>query len=89
MRNMEASAGGLQPAENGLLLSELPIGSSGIIKSLAMNGLARMRLLDLGFVPGTRVEAVRRSPFGDPVAFRVRGTLIALRREESDKIILE
>lgn len=52
----------------------------------ACQGLTRRRFLDLGITPGTEIEAVMRSPFGDPVAYRVRDSLIALRREQADWI---
>ena len=55
-------------------LTALPIGKSAIIAGLKAKGLMRRRLLDLGLVPATTIEAVRRSPAGDPVAYRVRGT---------------
>lgn len=51
-----------------------------------LRGLARSRLLDLGFVPGTVLEIDLVSPGGDPVAYRVRGASIALRREQSERI---
>ncbi|NTU65007.1 MAG: ferrous iron transport protein A, partial [Chloroflexi bacterium] len=50
------------------------------------HGAERRRLLDLGIVPGTVVRAEIASPSGDPIAYRVRGALIALRREQSDFI---
>lgn len=56
------------------------------ITSINIEGVMRRRLLDLGFVPGTVVEIIRRSPLGDPIAFRVSQTTIALRKEESMKI---
>ncbi|WP_370873487.1 FeoA family protein [Peribacillus cavernae] len=56
------------------------------IVSLNLEGVMRRRLLDLGFVPGAVVEVVRKSPLGDPIAFRVSQTTIALRKEESSKI---
>ncbi len=56
--------------------------------SLTAEGLVRRRLLDLGFVPGTAVQGVRRSPFGDPTAYMVRGSIIALRGEDADRIIV-
>jgi Fe2+ transport system protein FeoA len=40
-------------------------------------------LLDLGFVPGTEVSVELKSPNGDPTAYRVRGAVIALRREQA------
>ena len=54
---------------------------SGI--SVACQGLQRRRLLDLGVVPGTRIQARMRSPLGDPVAYDVRGALVALRRRQA------
>ncbi|MCM3444462.1 ferrous iron transport protein A (plasmid) [Metabacillus halosaccharovorans] len=56
------------------------------ITSLLLEGVMRRRLLDLGFVPGAIVEVVRKSPLGDPIAFRVSQTTVALRKEESMKI---
>jgi len=52
----------------------------------ALQGPQRRRLLDLGLVPGTLVEAELDSAGGDPVAYRIRGALIALRREQSQWI---
>lgn len=49
----------------------------------ACRGAARRRLLDLGFVPGTPVEVDLVSPGGDPTAYRVRGAVVALRREQA------
>lgn len=55
----------------------------------AFQGPQRRRLLDLGLVPGTRVEAELRSASGDPVAFRVRGALIALRKDQARWILVD
>jgi DtxR family transcriptional regulator, Mn-dependent transcriptional regulator len=46
----------------------------------------RRRLMDLGFVPGTWVEVEMISPAGDPTAYRVRGTVVALRRQQAGLI---
>ncbi|OIK09192.1 ferrous iron transport protein A [Bacillus sp. MUM 116] len=56
------------------------------ITSIQLEGVIRRRLLDLGFVKDALVEVVRKSPLGDPIAFRVSQTIIALRKEESSKI---
>ncbi|MCM3691161.1 FeoA family protein [Neobacillus niacini] len=56
------------------------------ITSLNLEGVMRRRLLDLGFVAGAIVEVIRKSPLGDPIAFRVSQTTIALRKEESSQI---
>jgi len=52
-------------------------------------GLARRRLLDLGFVPGTKVRAELCSVGGDPMAFRVRNTLIVLRKAQAAHILVK
>ena len=57
--------------------------------SPACQGLQRRRLLGLGFVPGTEVTAEMSSPLGDPIGYRVRGALIALRRIQAEWILVE
>jgi DtxR family Mn-dependent transcriptional regulator len=54
--------------------------------SPACRGPERRRLLDLGFVPGTLVEVDMISPVGDPTAYRVRGSVVALRRAQANLI---
>ena len=45
------------------------------------------RLLEMGFLEGSSFEVVHEAPLGgNPIAVRVRGTLIALRREEAGAI---
>lgn len=69
-------------------LSQLALGSRGRVVSIASGcrGLQRRRLLDLGLVPGTVVEAELSSLGRDPTAYRIRGALIALRRAQADQI---
>ncbi|MFP4015455.1 MAG: ferrous iron transport protein A [Halanaerobiales bacterium] len=69
-----------------MLMSNLPIGGSGEITELAAKGKQRRRLLDLGLIPGTTVIARRKSPSGDPIAYLIRGTVLALRKEETDLV---
>ncbi len=69
-------------------LHELPIGEKATVVSLTTSGTTRRRMLDLGIVPTSTIEAVRKSPAGDPVAYRVRGAVIALRKEEAQHIIV-
>jgi len=66
-------------------LSQLPDGAAGEVVAFddACQGFTRRRLLDLGMTPGVRLRAEMRNFFGDPRAYRVRGTLIALRREQA------
>jgi DtxR family Mn-dependent transcriptional regulator len=69
-------------------LADLRRGAVGHIAGLspAFRGQERRRLLDLGFVPGTPVEVEMSGPAGDPTAYRLRGTLVALRKEQAAQI---
>lgn len=72
-----------------LTLGGLRVGQRGVVTSLHAQGIIRRRMLDLGLVPGTVVESVRRSPAGDPTAYNIRGAVIALRAEESSKVYVD
>jgi DtxR family Mn-dependent transcriptional regulator len=52
----------------------------------AVQGFTRRRFLDLGLTPGTPIHPELLNFFGDPRAYRVRGTLIALRQDQAEKI---
>jgi DtxR family Mn-dependent transcriptional regulator len=77
-------------ATHGESLSQLNPGQQGRVIGIsqACRGAERRRLMDLGIVPGTFVEAELRSPGGDPTAYRIRGALIALRQEQADLIYM-
>ena len=66
-------------------LSELKPGQKATVRavSLTLPTHERRRLMDLGILPGVVIEAVMRSAGGDPTAYQIRGTLIALRQEQS------
>ncbi len=76
-------------SEKFLPLNELNIGESGVVVSLLSQGDERRRMLDLGLIKGTVVEAVQKSPSGDPVAYFIRGTLIAIRAEDAQKCLVD
>lgn len=59
------------------------------VVGLTAEGSERLRLLDLGFVPGTPIKRLRTGPLGDPVAYLVRGAVIALREEQARGIEVE
>jgi DtxR family Mn-dependent transcriptional regulator len=69
-------------------LAELPDNAQAEVVALdeSCQGFTRRRLLDLGMTPGAKLQAEMRNFFGDPRAYRVRGTLIALRREQAASI---
>ena len=51
-----------------------------------LSGGMRRRVQDLGLVPGTRVTCVRRALSGDPIAYRIRGAVVALRKCDAAQI---
>jgi ferrous iron transport protein A len=67
-------------------LAEAPRGAHVLLTRIEITGILRRRLLDLGFVPGLTVEVLQASPLGDPVAYRLNDTMIALRHDESSHI---
>ena len=70
-------------------LNALKPGQQAIVRALTSQGLERRRLMDLGLLPGTLVAVELTSPLGDPTAYLVRGTLVALRREQAARIEIE
>ena len=58
-------------------------------RKLLVTGTIRRRLLDLGLIRGTKIVPVLISPSKDPRAFEVRGSLIAIRKEDANNIIIE
>lgn len=68
------------------VLSDLPVGARALVHRILLEGPEGRRLMDLGLTPGTSVEAVLRSPLGDPTAYLVRGTMLALRRVQAEQI---
>jgi ferrous iron transport protein A len=69
-------------------LADLRQGQSGVVLELHSQGPERRRMMDLGIVPGTVIAAEMNSPLGDPTAYRVRGALVALRREQAGLVLI-
>jgi DtxR family transcriptional regulator, Mn-dependent transcriptional regulator len=78
------------PAET-YSLADLKHGQKAEIVSLddSVQGFTRRRFLDLGLTPGTVISPELKNFFGDPRGYRVRGTLIALRKEQAAKILIK
>lgn len=70
-------------------LSDLEVNESGIISKVFYNGDLGRRLMDLGFITGSRICCVGKSPKGNPKAYLVKGTVIAIRNEACEYILLE
>ncbi len=75
----------------GVPLDTLEPGQSGVVTGISprCRGVERRRLLDLGVIPGTEIEVELVSPGGDPTAYRIKGTVIALRKFQAHLIQVE
>lgn len=72
-----------------MTLDNLPVGSTGLIKSVGGEGNLRLRLLDMGLIPQTRVCVSKIAPMGDPMELQLRGYVLTLRKEDAHNIEVE
>lgn len=70
-------------------LADLPEGGAGVLESLDLPEDVALRLMELGFLPGTTIVACKTAPGGGAQVFRVDGGEIALRRETALKLRLK
>jgi len=56
------------------------------IVDIISEGIMGQRLLDMGFIPGTRIKVIRNAPLVDPVEFLLKGYHISLRHSEAKKV---
>ncbi len=68
--------------------AELKSGEKVRISDIDTSNPSHRRILEIGFTPGEEIELITKSVFDDPMAFSVRGTLIAIRKKEADCIIV-
>ena len=67
-------------------LNRLIIDEEAVVAKI---GEKSRRLKDLGLVEGTKVKCVLRSPLGDPYAYKIRGAVVAIRKEDASQIMVE
>ena len=69
-------------------LNTLKVGEQARVDSLDFHADNRRRMQDIGLIDGTEVECLRKAACGDPVAYLIRGAVIALRNEDAAKIFV-
>ena len=69
-----------------MTLDALPLSQSAAVATIGGSRAFRLRLMELGMVPGTVVRKVRVAPLGDPLELEVRGGRLSLRRHEAQAI---
>ena len=67
-------------------LNQLPLNKIGKIDKIDCDEGIKRRLLDMGLVRETNIKPILVSSSGDPRAFLVRGTIIAIRKEDAENI---
>ena len=70
-------------------LVQIPLNQTVYIQEIQCKENVKRRLLDLGLIQGTKIKPVFESPLGDPIAYEIRGTLISIRNEEANRIIVK
>lgn len=72
-------------------LADLSTGQAASVLGLddACQGYSRRRLMDLGFTSGATIRAALSTFAGDPRAYEIRGTLVALRREQASQVLVQ
>lgn len=69
-------------------LSTLREGQEAIVDTIMSSSTMRRRLQDIGIINGTKIKCLLNSPAGNPIAYLIRGAIIALRKEDTDNIII-
>lgn len=69
-----------------MTLAELAVGQHATIQTVGGEGPLRLRFLDMGLIPRTKVSVIKVAPMGDPIEIRIRGYELTLRKEDAAQI---
>ncbi len=72
-----------------MTLNELEVGASATIRAVRGEGPLRLRLLDMGLIPRTKITLRKVAPMGDPIEIQVRGYELTLRVDDAKNIEIE
>ncbi len=72
-----------------MTLDELAVGKTAVIKAVGGEGALRLRLLDMGLIPRTKVIMQKVAPMGDPIEIHIRGYELTLRKSDASRIDIE
>ncbi len=70
-------------------LDELKPGDKGTIRQIKGTAGEEVHLMELGLLPGTTVEMIKRAPMGDPIEIRVRSYHLSIRCAEARSVLVE
>ncbi|MFZ0546420.1 MAG: FeoA family protein [Candidatus Promineifilaceae bacterium] len=77
---------GSEMDKNVLTLDQLQKGQQAIVTGVKSYGPERRRLMDLGILPGTKICVEMGNPLGDPIAYLIRDSIIALRQTQAQNV---
>lgn len=66
-------------------LSELKPGEAGVIQNFSDEEI-KLKLMEMGCIPGETVLMERVAPLGDPMAIKVAGYQLSLRKNEAETV---
>lgn len=69
-----------------MTLDKLPLNTDAVIEKVGGRGPLRLRLLDMGLIPGTLVRAHKAAPMGDPIEITLRGYSLTLRLDDARSV---
>ena len=72
--------------KNAITLDKLRKGQKAIVSRVMCRGAERRRLMDLGILPGTEIWVEMGNPLGDPIAYYLRESIIALRNTQAQNV---
>ncbi len=72
-----------------MTLDKVQIGSGGVITAVRGEGALRLRLLDMGLIPDTKIKIIKAAPLGDPIEIFVRGYELTIRKSDAALIEIE
>ena len=72
-----------------MTINDLQIGQCGKVTEVGGEGPLRLRFLDMGLIPGTKICLQKVAPMGDPIQIRLRGYELTIRRDDASMIGIE
>lgn len=69
-------------------LDKINLNEEYLIEKVLLDKQIKYRIYDLGIIEGTIIKSLYKSPFNDPTAYMVRGTIIAIRNIDASKILV-
>ena len=69
-----------------MTLADLQVGPIARVKAVRSDDAIMLRLMEMGLVPGTAVQVLKRAPFGGPMEIRVGEYRLSIRRREAMRL---